>query len=117
MESCWMRIAADLQTTVRLRLEVRLSRGEDDWWDCEYALDGVTAGGFGRQYPRGEEPFLAELAGDLREHGLDEAVWGGWPMCPVHPNHPLDPVVDSTDIAVWRCPRGQVIARIGDLRP
>ena len=113
----WMRIAADLQATTGLRLEVTLRRGDDDWWECEYALEGVPAGGFGHGYPRGDELFLAELAGDLREHGLDEACWGGWPMCPVHKTHPLDPVVDDTDTAVWRCPRGPAIARIGNLRP
>jgi hypothetical protein len=112
-----MRIAADLLATVGRRLDVLLIPGEDGWWECEYSLDRVDMGGFGHHFASEEEAFVAELAGDLREHGLDEAIWGGWPDCPVHKSHPLDPVLDQTNTAVWQCPNGRIIARIGDLRP
>jgi hypothetical protein len=34
--------------------------------------------------------------------------WGmAFPPCPLHPNHPLDPVVVK-DIACWTCPHGSI---------
>jgi hypothetical protein len=58
---------------------------------------------------------VARLADDLREHSLDEEVWGGWPICPGH-THPLESAVHD-GVAVWVCPvrGGAVVAPIGSL--
>ena len=40
----------------------------------------------------------------------DEFVDTTWPACPRHPNHPLEYTT-----GVWSCPRGGVVARLGEL--
>jgi len=51
-----------------------------------------------------------------RRLNLRQGIWGGRPDCPAHRTHPLDAVLDGSGTAVWRCPLGQVIAKVGDLR-
>jgi hypothetical protein len=64
---------------------------------------------------------VARLAEQLQEWEIEELAAVGWsatwPECPHHPNsHPLEPMVDDENTAVWRCPRaGQVICAIGAL--
>jgi len=61
------------------------------------------------------------MAEQVQEWEIEELAAAGrsatWPECPDHPNsHPLDPMVDDQNRAVWRCPRsGDVICEIGTL--
>jgi hypothetical protein len=87
--------------------------GDWEWWDFTLTLNGEPIGRFGTYFPPSSEEFTAHLAGYLQEH-LSQAIWGGWPMCPDHPNHPLVAKM-SHEKAVWSCPRGREVARIGDL--
>jgi hypothetical protein len=65
---------------------------------------------------------LVDLADQFQEWEVEELCAVGrpatWPECPEHPNsHPLEPVLDANQAAVWRCPRSRhVICPIGDLR-
>jgi hypothetical protein len=52
---------------------------------------------------------VARLAEQLQEWEVEELAAAGrsatWPGCPDHPNsHPLEPVVDEEQGAIWRCP-------------
>jgi hypothetical protein len=82
-----------------------------EWWDFTLTLNGEPIGSFGTYFPPTSEDFTAHLADYLQEH-LSQAIWGGWPMCPDHPNHPLVANV-SHKKAVWSCPRGREVAQIG----
>jgi hypothetical protein len=88
----------------------------DQWWDCETFLNGEWASAFGTYLPSGGEAFVAYLADYLQED-FSQTIWGGWPICPDHKSHPLEPVLDDTSTAVWKCPKGRVVARIGELPP
>jgi hypothetical protein len=113
----WSRISDDLAATTGRRLELLADAGTGAFIEVHVFLDGEPHGGFGRSLAADPEAQLAEVADLLREHTLDEAVWGGWPICPDHHTHPLDPCLDPDGLASWRCPRGRFIARIGDLPP
>jgi hypothetical protein len=79
-------------------------------------LDGRRIGGFGFLWDdRDPETALVDLADQLQEFCLDEEIWGGWPLCPVHGTHLQAAVRDGT--AVWACPRGETVATIGELPP
>jgi hypothetical protein len=64
---------------------------------------------------------VVRLAEQLQEWEIEELAAVGrsatWPECPDHPNsHPLEPIVDDKNMAVWRCPRaGHVVCEIGTL--
>jgi hypothetical protein len=81
----------------------------------EIVLDQKFLGRVGCWWdPSGPEEGVAFLADRLREHSLDEEIWGGWPMCPGH-HHPMGTSVDDGD-GVWMCPAtGTVVAPIGRL--
>jgi hypothetical protein len=70
---------------------------------------------------RPDAESVARLSEELQEWEIEELAAAGrsatWPECPDHPNsHPLEPIVDDRDVAVWRCPRaGHVICEIGTL--
>ena len=117
--SC-QRIADDLLaasgSSLGLQAALNLAERHGDgwqWWDFTLILDGEPLGGFGTYFPPDREEFTAFLADYLQEH-LSQTIWGGWPMCPDHPNHPLEAMtIDAR--AVWKCPVGSEISRIGDL--
>jgi hypothetical protein len=44
---------------------------------------------------------VTELADTFQEEFLDEEIWGGWPTCPHHGTHPLEPRLGSESIAAW----------------
>ncbi len=124
MEIDWQRIATDLQTTtgVELTLTIKADPQQECWPDgavwleVDVRLDGRLCGSMGRGFPvSDDEEALAYLADLLREDFLDEAVWGGWPICPLHNTHPLEPMTNGDGVATWQCPAGTMIARIGDL--
>jgi hypothetical protein len=115
----WPRVAHDLLVSSGSVLTVSASPDpsnhdfDGEWWDVTLTLDGEPIGGFGTYFPSKAEDFIAFLADYLQQH-LSQKVWGGWPMCPDHPNHPLEP--DTEDgLAVWRCPAGRRIDQIGHL--
>jgi hypothetical protein len=83
-----------------------------DWIDFDVDLDGGGPS-YGANFPNDEEGFVAFLAGYLQESVLDEEIWGGWPICPLHNSHPLEPAVNSQGMATWFCPDGHAIATIG----
>jgi hypothetical protein len=75
-------------------------------------VDGETTGGVGNEWLAGEEG-LAMFVDQVQEQFLDEEIWGGWPFCPEHGSHLDCELRDG--IAAWMCPRGEVVARVGDL--
>jgi hypothetical protein len=114
----WRRIADDLRRTVGKDLVLDMRVGARDpsdqedwtWWEFDFSIDGEPGGTYGTNLPSEEEPFVVGLA-----DYLDELVWGGWPICPDHNTHPLEPVLDEESTAVWKCPRGRIVAKIGQL--
>ncbi len=115
MDGQWYRIAADLAATTGRELELLAEPGPGSWIEVHIFLDGQPHGSFGRAFPSDLEAQLALVADLLREHTLDEEIWGGWPTCPDHHTHPLDARVAEGGVASWVCPRGRVVSRIGDL--
>ena len=86
--------------------------GEGAWIDFDVDLDGGGPS-YGTNFPPDEEDFVAFLAQYLQEQVLDEAIWGGWPTCPLHSGHPLQAVVSVEGLATWICPDGHPVATIG----
>src|SRR5581483_8479844 len=109
----WERIAEDLGRTTGRSLVLRPSETED--FIVEILLDERFLGAVGCGWdPSQPEDGVAVLADLLREHSLDEEIWGGWPICPGH-HHPMDTSLNDGD-AVWICPEaGAVVALIGQL--
>jgi hypothetical protein len=69
-------------------------------------LDGHSLGSKGRSGIFDDpdpEKRLAIFADFLVESDLSEEVWGGWPLCPRHPNRPMWATVNDVGRAVWRC--------------
>jgi hypothetical protein len=116
-EDRWNRIADDLLITTGQRLVLDLRPGADHWWDCDVFLDDKPKGSFGTYFPEVGEGFVVQLTDYLCGSFLHEEVWGGWPICPDHRTHPLVPSLDDSGMAVWKCPEGPTIARIGSLSP
>jgi hypothetical protein len=117
------RISKDVLTATGLQLGLKFSRDVsqgrpfgDEWWDCETSFNGERGSGFGTFLPSGAEGLVAYLADYLQEH-FSQEIWGGWPICPDHETHPLVAELEMTATAVWKCPKGRVISRIGDLPP
>jgi hypothetical protein len=116
----WRRIASDLKATagkdllLDMRLGIREASDDDDpeWWEFDVFVDGEFDGTYGTNLPAEEESFVVGLA-----DYLDELVWGGWPICPDHQTHPMEPVLDENSLAAWKCPIGRLVARIGELSP
>lgn len=75
-------------------------------------LDGELLGGVGAHWPDGEAG-LAAFVDQVQEQFLDEEIGGGWPFCPEHGAHLDCELRDG--IAAWVCPRGETVARVGDL--
>ena len=117
VERRWKRIADDLRTTTGHVLVLNPHPKPDDWWDFDVSLDQTRKGSFGRVFSADEEEFVVQLADYLCDSFLHEEIWGGWPICPDHGTHPLEPSLDEAAVAVWRCPIGRVIARVGFLHP
>lgn len=115
MDEPWSRIVDDVFATTGRLLVLQPVAAPDGWWDCDVVLDGVSRGKFGQFFPQEEEPFVATLADRLCDSYLHDDIWGGWPICPDHGTHPLEPLLDECGQAVWKCPIGRVVARIGSL--
>jgi hypothetical protein len=124
VEINWQRIAADLRTTANIDMTLVITPDPEQecwplgtlWLTIDVLLDGTLSGTLGRGFAEGDdEAALAYLAELLREDFLDEEVWGGWPICPLHNTHPLEPTTDTDGNATWQCPGGPAVARIGDL--
>jgi hypothetical protein len=116
MTEAGTRIARDVQSTTGRVLTVGVDELDQDWVQVSVELDGDQLGSWGHAgFADGlVEMVTVQLADGLRENYLDEEIWGGWPICPDH-EHPLDPALDSSGVASWRCPRGRVVAPIGGL--
>lgn len=104
-----------------LREEARADRGDEIVCAWASTSDGVTGVDIWVSLGSSAAERVAELAEQLQEWEV-EALWAvgrsaTWPECPEHPaSHPLEPVVEGGDGAVWRCPRsGDVICAIGAL--
>jgi hypothetical protein len=126
VERLWPRIAADIATATGSELVLHLTAGDvdedgDQWWWCETVLDGSTPASFGTYWSTDSETFVARLAEYLqylyRQDNFRPAGWGDWPICPDHGSHTLRPVVNEESIAVWKCPLGRNVAKIGALLP
>jgi hypothetical protein len=63
--------------------------------------------------------FVVSVA-DVIQEGIIEGAehWGvAFPMCPAHPNHPMDAEVVA-EVASWVCPKGEgTPIKIGELHP
>jgi hypothetical protein len=99
------RLVADFSRTTGRRLELQL-RWENEpaggMWLCDIAIDGKSRGSTGR-VGGVPELALAMLADRICEGWLHDEVWGGWPMCPKHPNRPMWAMIDSAGPACWVC--------------
>jgi hypothetical protein len=69
----------------------------------------------GQFFPQEEEPFVAASADRLSDSYLHADLWRGWPICSDHGTHPAEQLLDESGLAVWKCPIGRVVARIGSL--
>jgi hypothetical protein len=112
----WERIVTDVFVTTGHLLVLELNPAPDHWWDCDVIFDGAIRGTVGLTLPEDEERFVVELADQICEYYLHEEIWGGWPICPDHGTHPLEPSLES-GTAVWVCRTGRQVARIGSLHP
>jgi hypothetical protein len=109
------RIGGDLFRTTGHHLEVVCEPDEHFGALATVRFDGSEDTGFSFAHDTVEDA-IADIADLLREHLLDEAIWGGWPTCARHHTHPYTPTVrDQT--AVWWCPVDDVVAAsIGELQ-
>jgi hypothetical protein len=113
----WVSIATDLSRTTGFVLDLRDSLDRDHPRGfIEVRIDNGLCGGFTFWWDP-DEPgaAVAQLADRLCEFTLHETVWGGWPICPLHRTHPLEPGVRD-GLAMWVCPERQFMTRIGDLQ-
>jgi hypothetical protein len=69
----------------------------------EISLDGRVAGGIGVPLDGDPESDLAALVDAIQGSFLAEEVWGGWPMCRVHPTRPMWAKTNANGIACWVC--------------
>lgn len=114
----WQRIATDFHDWTGRMIELRAfpAIGFPDATEYEVWIDAEHVGSveqmYDDEYP---EASLTELAEQLCVEHLHEFINGGWPTCPEHNTHPLEPQFIN-DVAVWECPKGDVVVRIGELR-
>jgi hypothetical protein len=59
-----------------------------------------------------DEEDLAAEAASLIQDAVIETLHAGWPMCPVHPWHPMWPDVVHS-VGAWVCPDDATLVRIG----
>jgi hypothetical protein len=71
----WHRIAEDLRS--RTGRELELLPDTAGWGEFHIFLDGEPFGSFGHPFSSDPDEQLAEVADVLREHTLDEEIWGG----------------------------------------
>ena len=109
-------VVADFRTTTGKSLELELDDGPDGWVGVRVSVDQVVTGTFGARYPGGDVERLVQLTNDLTAGFLGDAVGARWwPMCPDHGTHPMHAAIDAAHQAVWQCPGGRVVAKIGEL--
>jgi hypothetical protein len=110
------RICDDFRATTGRGLALAFE-SDAEWGgpEIQVVIEDRYVGAVGRSFSADEEGFVSEAADVLREHWLDEEVWGGWPLCPHHGGHPLDPALDNDGVASWFCPHIGRVARIGSL--
>lgn len=117
-------VLRDLETSGAIRPTIyeETHDGVADEFVCVmlWSSDGTGMGVFIPAEPTAAEQ-LARLAEQVQEWEIEELAAVGrsatWPECPEHPDsHPLQPVADDGNRAVWRCPRsGQLISQVGAL--
>jgi len=114
-------IAASGAIGLDLREEARADRGDEIVYAWMSGADGITGVDIWVSLGSSAAARVAELAEQLQEWEVEELAAAGrsatWPECPEHPDsHPLEPVVEGGNGAVWRCPRsGDVLCAIGAL--
>lgn len=87
----WMRLIADVKRTTGFTLEFvhwpDFGKSVDVEW-AAHVPDGHPYGAgltsFQRHDDLSPEDELAMIIDYLQEQLLHEAIWGGWPTCPVH---------------------------------
>jgi hypothetical protein len=103
----WRRLADDLQRTTGRILDASFrweQFSDNGYWMCDFTLDGDVRGGFSfDDDERDPEESLASFVDTLCEGWLHEDVWGGWPLCPRHPDRPMWATLSDDGSAVWRC--------------
>ena len=55
--------------------------------------------------------LVQKIVDDVQQRLQDEFVDTTWPTCARHPNHPME-----FSAGAWHCPRGGVVARLGEVR-
>lgn len=116
-------VLRDLEATGAILPSFRKDRYEPVGGDFDGVyLWGADGTGMGLVVPSAGTAAgrVASLADGVQEWEIEElaaARPATWPECPDHPDsHPLEPVVNRGNVAVWRCPRtGRVIGEIGTL--
>lgn len=114
-------IAASGAIGLDVREEAHADRGHETVCAWVSGADGITGMGIWVLLGSSAAERIVELAEQLQEWEIEELSAAGrpatWPECPEHPNsHPLEPVVEGENDAVWRCPRSwHVICAIGAL--
>jgi hypothetical protein len=122
----WAPLAEDLRRTTGRELVLLFETCEPgppehaSWFTFLIFVDGEQLGGRGQTFPMDPidpQQRLAVVADLACEDVLNEAIWGGWPTCPVHHTHPLEAKVDAhLGVASWTCPKGKYSVAIGSLR-
>ena len=113
----WASLATDFEMTTGRSLELELETGLHGWLSFRVSVDHTFKGSFGTIYPKDDVNRLVQLANDLSAGFLgDEVGSSGWPVCPDHGTHPLNATSDASHQAVWKCPTGRIVARIGELQ-
>ena len=108
------RIEDDVRSTTGRELEL-LPDSLPGWVEVFVFLDGKPLGTVGQSFSEEPEEFIVEVIDRITEVFLHEAIWGGWPICPDHKTHPLEPRIDHERSAAWFCPHGRRVARVGVL--
>lgn len=112
----WASLAADFRKTTGRSLKLDLETGPDGWLSFRVSIDHVFKGSYGTIYPEDDVDRFVQLADDLATGFLGDEVGSGWPACPDHGTHPLNATIDASHQAVWKCPAGRIVARVGELQ-
>lgn len=115
LPSTWHQLATDLLRTTGHVLALTVENHREWGESAGVFLDGRPFGTTSRDWSNDPTVRLVEIIDNLQETWLHEYIWGGWPTCPQHHTHPLEPAaINGT--ACWICPfNHDVVAPLGGL--
>jgi len=120
-ESLATRLGNDLRTRFPA-ITLRVRRSDEDEMVCEVGDGGVPWGEIildatedDEFSPSEIESFIARAVTDIADNLWPDELVDPWPLCPVHPDHPLQPGLVHRR-ASWRCLRdNRTVVVIGEL--